>query len=128
MAEACRQMAIWRELYPQTQFTMRVNMSPAQLSTRDIVRLVADRLSNNHFPGSALCLEITEHAVMQDVQQAVQALRDLKSLGVSLAIDDFGTGHSSMSQLLWAATGPKDICCPAPNQRQNWLPCSYGVA
>jgi diguanylate cyclase (GGDEF)-like protein len=99
MAEACRQMAIWRELYPQTQFTMRVNMSPAQLSTRDIVSLVADCLSDNHLPGRALCLEITEHAVMQDVQQAVQALHDLKSLGVSLAIDDFGTGHSSMSQL-----------------------------
>ena len=99
MAEACRQMAIWREQYPQLQFTMRVNMSPAQLATRNIVRLVADCLSDNHLPGRALCLEITEHAVMQDVEQAVQALHDLKSLGVSVAIDDFGTGHSSMSQL-----------------------------
>lgn len=36
---------------------------------------------------------------MEDVEQAVQALKDLRSLGVSVAIDDFGTGHSSMSQL-----------------------------
>jgi diguanylate cyclase (GGDEF)-like protein len=99
MAEACRQMAVWRELYPQLHFTMRVNMSPAQLATRNIVRLVADCLKDNNLPGRALCLEITEHAVMQDVKQAVQALHDLKSLGVSLAIDDFGTGFSSMSQL-----------------------------
>jgi len=99
MAEACRQMAVWREQYPQLHFTMRVNMSPAQLATRNIVRLVADCLHDNHLPGRALCLEITEHAVMEDVEQAVQALKDLRSLGVSVAIDDFGTGHSSMSQL-----------------------------
>jgi diguanylate cyclase (GGDEF)-like protein len=99
MAEACRQMAVWRRRYPQLRFIMRVNMSPAQLATRNIVRLVADCLNDNHLPGHAICLEITEHAVMEDVEQAVQALHDLKSLGVSVAIDDFGTGHSSMSQL-----------------------------
>jgi diguanylate cyclase (GGDEF)-like protein len=99
MAEACRQMAVWRKQYPQLHFTMRVNMSPAQLATRNIVRLVADCLNDNHLPGRALCLEITEHAVMGDVEQAVKALQDLRSLGVSVAIDDFGTGHSSMSQL-----------------------------
>jgi EAL domain-containing protein (putative c-di-GMP-specific phosphodiesterase class I) len=99
MAEACRQMAVWREEYPELHFTMRVNMSPAQLATRNIVRLVEDCLNANHLPGRALCLEITEHAVMGDVEQAVQALQDLRSLGVSVAIDDFGTGHSSMSQL-----------------------------
>jgi diguanylate cyclase (GGDEF)-like protein len=99
LAEASRQMATWRAHYPQLHFTMRVNMSPAQLATSNIVRLVADCLNDNHLPGRLLCLEITEHAVMQDVKQAIQALHDLKSLGVSLAIDDFGTGFSSMSQL-----------------------------
>jgi EAL domain-containing protein (putative c-di-GMP-specific phosphodiesterase class I) len=53
----------------------------------------------NRLQGQDVCLEITEHAVMQDVKQAVQALQELKSLGVSLAIDDFGTGFSSMAQL-----------------------------
>jgi diguanylate cyclase (GGDEF)-like protein len=99
MAEACRQMAAWREEYPQLDFTMRVNMSPAQLATRNIVRLVSDCLNDNRLPGHLLCLEITEHAVMQDMNQAIAALHELKSLGVSLAIDDFGTGFSSMSQL-----------------------------
>jgi EAL domain-containing protein (putative c-di-GMP-specific phosphodiesterase class I) len=92
-------MAAWRERYPQLDFTMRVNMSPAQLATRNIVRLVSDCLNDNHLPGQTLCLEITEHAVMQDMDLAVAALHELKSLGVSLAIDDFGTGFSSMSQL-----------------------------
>ena len=78
---------------------MRVNVSPAQLATRNIVQLVKDCLDRNRLPGRLLCLEITEHAVVQDVEQTVQVLRDLKALGITLAIDDFGTGYSSMSQL-----------------------------
>ncbi|MCU1380253.1 MAG: hypothetical protein JWN29_3236 [Acidimicrobiales bacterium] len=99
MAEACRQMAEWRERHPQRRFTMRVNMSPAQLATRNIVQLVAECLTGNGLPGRLLCFEITEHAVMQDVERSVQTLHELKSLGVSLAIDDFGTGYSSLAQL-----------------------------
>jgi diguanylate cyclase (GGDEF)-like protein len=99
LAEACRQMAVWRAQYPELRFTMRVNMSPAQLATRNIVDLVGASLADNKLPGRALCLEITEYAVMQDINQAVQVLHDLKALGVSLAIDDFGTGYSSIAQL-----------------------------
>ena len=99
LSEACRQAAEWRRQYPQVRLTMRVNMSPAQFAARSVVRLVGNCLAANRLPGSLLCLEITEHAVMQDVEQAVEVLRELKSVGVSFAIDDFGTGHSSMSQL-----------------------------
>jgi diguanylate cyclase (GGDEF)-like protein len=99
LEEACRQMAVWHEEYRDLRFTMRVNMSPAQLATRNIVQLVDDALQKNRLPGRLICFEITEHAVLRDVDQALAVLHDLKSLGVSLAIDDFGTGYSSMSQL-----------------------------
>jgi EAL domain-containing protein (putative c-di-GMP-specific phosphodiesterase class I) len=99
LAEACRQMSDWRERYPRLGITMRVNMSPAQLATRNIVTLVEQCLSDSNLPGEFLCLEITEHAVVQDLEHAVRVLNELKALGVSLAIDDFGTGYSSMSQL-----------------------------
>jgi diguanylate cyclase (GGDEF)-like protein len=99
VAEACRQMSVWLEQYPDLPFTMRVNMSPAQLSNPHVIGMVGHALTENHLPGRLLCLEITEHALVQDVEQTVRVLHDLRSLGVSLAIDDFGTGYSSMSQL-----------------------------
>jgi diguanylate cyclase (GGDEF)-like protein len=99
LTEACRQMAVWREQFPLLRITMRVNVSPAQLATRNIVHLVNECLIRNHLPGRSLCLEITEHAVVQEVEQTVDVLNELKALGITLAIDDFGTGYSSMSQL-----------------------------
>jgi diguanylate cyclase (GGDEF)-like protein len=99
LAEACRQMALWRSQYPSLHIQMRVNVSPAQLATRNIVGLVDQCLNDNHLAGGLLCLEITEHAMVVDVQQTVGVLKELKALGVSLAIDDFGTGYSSMTQL-----------------------------
>lgn len=99
LREACRQMAAWRARHGDLRMTMRVNMSPAQLATGSIVDVVRECLEANGLPGRVLCLEITEHAVMQDVEQAVATLQELKLLGVSLAIDDFGVGFSSLSQL-----------------------------
>ena len=83
MAEACRQMSAWRVGYPELRMMMRVNMSPAQLTSRNIVSLVADRLEENGLPGHLLCLEITEHAVMQDVSSRSNAAR-VETLGVTL--------------------------------------------
>jgi EAL domain-containing protein (putative c-di-GMP-specific phosphodiesterase class I) len=99
LAEACRQIAAWRVEYPDLHISMRVNMSPAQLVMRNIVDVVQNRLEVNNVPGSLLCLEITEHAVVQDKLQAIRVLNELRTLGVTLAIDDFGTGYSSIAQL-----------------------------
>ena len=97
--EACKQLASWRRLYGDTGVVMRVNISPAQLGVTGIVRSVADCLRRFDLPPEQLCLEITEQAVIADVEQAVRVLEEIRSMGVQLAIDDFGTGFSSMSQL-----------------------------
>jgi len=99
LAEGCRQMAVWVKEAPQRSMTMRINVSPAQLTSLGFVSQVADCLSEHGVPGELICLEITEHAVMQDVSRSIGVLDELRALGITLAIDDFGTGFSSMTQL-----------------------------
>jgi EAL domain-containing protein (putative c-di-GMP-specific phosphodiesterase class I) len=78
---------------------MSVNLSPRQLSSPNIAQVVADALHDSGIPASALCLEITESAIMEDPEAAHGILQGLKALGVRLAIDDFGVGYSSLSHL-----------------------------
>ncbi len=99
LEEACRQMQVWRDRYPGLDLLMRVNMSPAQLSSPGITEHISRCLRQSNLLGSALCLEITEHVVMQDVERAISILEEFRTLGVRLAMDDFGTGFSSMAQL-----------------------------
>lgn len=97
--EACHQHFLWRSAIPGLALGMRVNVSPAQLIASDFVSTVARVLNENEMEGSDLELEITEHAVIHDLDRVLITLRDLKNLGVQVAIDDFGTGRSSLGQL-----------------------------
>ena len=78
---------------------MAVNLSPRQLSSPDLAGVVAAALKDSGLPPSALCLEITESAIMEDPEAAHRILQGLRALGVRLAIDDFGVGYSSLSHL-----------------------------
>ncbi len=78
---------------------MAVNLSPRQLSSPQLASVVEAALRDNGLPPSALCLEITESAIMEDPEAAHRILQGLKALGVRLAIDDFGVGYSSLSHL-----------------------------
>ena len=95
---ACRQAAEWRAA-GHPDFVIAVNLSPRQLSSPNLARVVDDALRVSGLPASALCLEITETAIMEDPEAAQAVLQRLKRLGVRIAIDDFGVGHSSLSKL-----------------------------
>ena len=99
---ACRQLAAWRADNPEVitaDFRMAVNVSPVQLIAIDFVDTVAEVLARYDLSGRDLVLEVTEHAVVGDVDAASVTLRGLRRLGVCVAIDDFGTGYSSLAQL-----------------------------
>ena len=95
----CRQMRGWQERYPDRYLGLSVNVSPAQLITLDFATTVAQTLADSGLDGRFLTLEITEHALVRDTEQALTTLRQLKEIGVKVALDDFGTGYSSFAQL-----------------------------
>jgi hypothetical protein len=76
-----------------------VNISARQLQEPDFVETVADAIRSSGIRPDRLTLEITESALMADLDQSAATLHRLRGLGVRLAIDDFGTGYSSLSYL-----------------------------
>ena len=100
LEEACRQGVRLHERFPlTTPLTISVNLSAKQLQSETFVDEVRETLDRSGLPPSALVLEITETAMMEDTDLAVRRLHELKSIGVLLAMDDFGTGYSSLSYL-----------------------------
>lgn len=76
-----------------------VNLSAMDLIRPELIDEVADAFSDWQLPMSAITLEVTESALMDDPETAMDTLVGLRELGVTLSIDDFGTGYSSLSQL-----------------------------
>ncbi len=98
-AEACRQLSAWGHEYPNLDFTVRVNMSPADFKVGDLVDFVEGCLTRFGVPGNRLCVEVTEYAVVDDPEQTARILRGFQELGIEIALDDFGTGFASMTEL-----------------------------
>jgi len=96
LEEACREAAAWPQL-PDGQFVeVAVNLSARQLASPELIPTVLRVLEETGLEPSRLCFEVTESALVRDVEQAKTALLEIKSLGVHLAIDDFGTGYASL--------------------------------
>lgn len=96
---ACEQLSEWRREGLAESVLLRINVSPVQLVSLDFVRSVAEILTEFSLTGEFICLEVTEHVVVQDLTRTQVTLKGLKELGVRIAIDDFGTGYSSLSHL-----------------------------
>ena len=97
---ACEQAARWRARNPYLpQPRLAVNLSPGQLADPGLVEEIGGILVATRLDPAALCLEITESAIIEDVGAAVGVLGALKRLGVLLAVDDFGTGYTSLAHL-----------------------------
>jgi len=96
LRRACLQIAAWQRLGP---LRLAVNVSAAQLRERRFELVVAEALAEARLPPQLLELEITETAIIENMEQAIGTLNRLRSTGVRISIDDFGTGHASLSNL-----------------------------
>ncbi|HKC63529.1 MAG TPA: EAL domain-containing protein, partial [Pyrinomonadaceae bacterium] len=100
LREACRQMQHWQSVLPSDPpLFMSVNLSVKQFSQPDLIERVVDILNETKFNPKHLKLEITESAVMENVETATDILNRLRALGLRVSMDDFGTGYSSLSHL-----------------------------
>ena len=78
---------------------LRINVSPIQLISRGFAESVADTIGEFGIDAGSVCLEITERAVVHDIETTRNTLSELKEVGVQIAIDDFGTGYAVLSHL-----------------------------
>jgi diguanylate cyclase (GGDEF)-like protein len=99
MHSACSQFSQWQSRGVGRDAVLRVNVSPVQLVADGIVDSVATNLNEFGLDAGALCLEITEGVVVQDIDATQKTLTELKNLGVQIAVDDFGTGYSALTYL-----------------------------
>lgn len=98
MDQACRQMCRWQQAGVALSF-IAVNVSSRLFARRELYDQVAQVLHDTGLDPACLELEVTESAVMEDPEVALEQMHRLRELGVRLAIDDFGTGYSSLLRL-----------------------------
>ena len=98
LRETCAVFMTNRSLLPD-DFVMAVNLSGRQFKGSRLVSYIRHLLVETEMPAGNLELEITESLLMDNTDSAIDTLRDLSSLGITLAVDDFGTGYSSLSYL-----------------------------
>ena len=96
--KSCRQIAEWKQqsLGP---LTIAVNLSPRQFKDSQLCDYLDSCLQKYGIQPGELELEITESAVIEDIEGSIKTLTRLQSMGISIAMDDFGTGYSSLGYL-----------------------------
>jgi len=94
---ACRQTKLWQKRVGE--LTVAVNLSARQFQQPNLAEEVAEVLEETGLEAEYLELEITESNAMQNAENSIYMLRELKALGVRIAMDDFGTGYSSLNYL-----------------------------
>lgn len=99
--QACYQYASWKKqnVLPDTFRRLAINISPLQFSQSSFVEHIVDSLTQAGINGEHIELEITENLLLENVDAAIQKMKELKEHNLKTSIDDFGTGYSSLRYL-----------------------------
>lgn len=95
--QCCKQVRAWLDV--GIELSVSVNISVVHLQMDNFVSRVIDTIASHRIRCNQIELEITEGAVMTDVERCIEKLQALRFAGVRISIDDFGTGYSSLSYL-----------------------------
>jgi diguanylate cyclase (GGDEF)-like protein len=98
LRSACAQIRVWQKKFDRN-LIVAVNLSARQFQQPDLVEQIREAIQETGVEPGCLELEITESNAMQNAENTIYTLRELKALGVRIAMDDFGTGYSSLNYL-----------------------------
>ncbi len=101
LLEGCRQLCDWQRRFGKPGFVPRlsINVSAHNFTSSRVVANVERVLRETGVRADQIALELTESAIMEDVDHGMVMLQRLRALGVHLHLDDFGTGYSSLNYL-----------------------------
>lgn len=99
IGEACRDLRAWREqgLAP---LRVAINLCARELSRQGTVDAIASALREHALEPGSLCVELTEHDVLDSKGAGLEVINALRAMGISISLDDFGTGFASMEYLI----------------------------
>ena len=98
LLSACSQIEKWEKLH-ENSHKVSVNISGMHFKQGRILNTVKEVMEQVDFSPENLEIEITESVFMEDIDEAVATLRELRAMGIKISVDDFGTGYSSLSYL-----------------------------
>ena len=96
--EACMQNSKWQQ-QGYKPIKMAINLSPKQFNREDIVSRIFNQIISSDLSPKYVELEVTEGALVEDVDKSCDIMMKLKKWGIHISVDDFGTGYSSLSYL-----------------------------
>lgn len=96
--QACRTLRHWLD-QGMSMVPVAINVSALQFRQKDFRRKLLQQLQEFNLPPSALQLELTESAMLEDLPHAIELLRQFRSDSIKISLDDFGTGYSSLSHI-----------------------------
>jgi len=99
LREACRTITRWQQDEGKRNLVLAINISARQFASHDFVNEVRSILAEFRIPPGTLEMELTESLLLESIDDAINIMTELKSLGIRLALDDFGTGYSSLNYL-----------------------------
>ena len=99
LEESCHQLRAWQANVKTRNLILSVNISALEFKQPDFVDTVKQLMAKTGIDPALLALEITESMLLENMEDYIDKMRQLRETGLSFALDDFGTGYSSLSYL-----------------------------